>query len=737
MTIKTFLSTVAFTALFVSPLIAGELKLTGATAQIQNPSDRYKIKWDRNLLRDWQSADSVPTWKFNASKAGSVSISIKQSNNKMAGTECVVSFGSDAQTIAAKDTGSWTKFEDIPVGEFHFKAGLNTLKIDPIKLTGRAVMDLHSVKLNGDTELLTEILPRTVRRTGVLTKLRNAHPSMQITDLTPEGLNFKVNGIDFLSDGTMVVGSWDKWGSIYLITDYDGPREKMKIRRFAEGIAEPLGVCVVDDVIYVQQKQELTRLRDLDNDGVCDSYEVVCNAWDVSGNFHEFSFCPVYKDGYFYATLAVAVNKGGATTNPQVKDRGTFIKIDPKTGQYEVLAAGFRTPNGLALSADGERFYVADNQGDYLPANKIINVKKGRFYNHRYQPAHPMSELPVSPPLVWLPQNEIGNSPTQPLELTTGPYAGQIIFGDIHHGGLKRVSIEEVNGELQGTAFRFAQNVRGGTNRLALGPQGELYVGICGYRGNWGNGKRDGLLRIDLSDDPVFEIHSVKTMTNGLELSFTEPLANNLGWDPSFYQVDSYTYKPTINYGGPKMDRHDLEVLSATVSDDGKRVFLEIPNIKAGYVVHGALFDDLVNSDGKLPWAAEWWTTVNGIPNNKPGKVLPAPASAIVIKSTEDEGEKSPHSEAKTIFSENCQSCHKTTTERLVGPGLANLLGKKQTVIRDGKKVEVTIDKEYLRTSILAPNKESPIGYQPIMPALGDSLSKEKVDALVDWISSL
>lgn len=730
---KAFLCT---TALLAGSLLAGEITLTGATAQIQNSKGGYKIKSDRNLLRDWQSADSMPTWKLKASKAGSVSISIKQSNHKMAGTECVVSFGGDAHSITSKDTGSWKNFEEIEVGIFHFKEGSNTLKIDPIKLTGLAVMDLHSVTLNGNTELLTEIKPRNLKRTGVLTKLRSAHPSMKVTDLTPEGLNLKVSGIDFLSNGTMVVSSWDSRGSIYLINDYTGPREKMKIRRFAEGIAEPLGVCVVDDVIYVQQKQELTRLRDLDNDGVCDSYEVVCNAWDVSGNFHEFSFCPIYKDGYFYATLAVAVNKGGATTTPQVKDRGTLIKIDPKTGQYEVLAAGFRTPNGLALSADGERFYVADNQGDYLPANKILQVQKGRFYNHRYNPPHPMSELPVSPPLVWLPQNEIGNSPTQPLELTSGPYAGQLIFGDIHHGGLKRVSIEEVNGELQGTAFRFAQNIRGGTNRLAIGPKGDLYVGICGYRGNWGNGKRDGLLRVDLSEKPVFEIHSAKTMSNGLELTFTKPLAENVGWDPAYYQIDSYTYKPTIKYGGPKIDRHELTVASATVSDDRKRIFLEIPNIKPGYVVHGAFFDEIISANGDQAWAAEWWTTVNQLPTNSSGKIQAAPRAAKMVH-TFGEEELSPHADALTVFTENCQSCHKTSNEKLVGPGLAGLIGTKQTVIRDGKKVEITIDKDYLRRAILDPGKEYPVGYQPIMPAIVDNLNKKQIDALIEWISTL
>ncbi|MFC4992354.1 DUF7133 domain-containing protein [Rubritalea tangerina] len=710
--------------------------ITGETATLRGPNGGRELTWNNNLLRFWHSPNSIPEWQFTATSKGSVTLSITYANQDQAGTTCRVSLGNDQHNFTVQDTKSWSQFKTQTVGTFHFNKGSQTLSIDPLSLNTRAVMDLKSITLSGDTHLLKLVTPRTPKRPGVLQKLNAPHPSMQVTDLTPEGLDLRVTGIDYLSDGTMVVSSWDKWGSVYLIRNYRGPREKMTIHRFAQGLAEPLGVCVVDDTIYVQQKQELTRLRDTNNDGTCDAYEVVCNAWDVSGNFHEFAFCPIYKDGYFYVALAIAVNKGGATTNPQQKDRGTLIKINPKTGTYEVLAAGFRTPNGLALSANKKHFFLTDNQGDYLPASKLIDVRPGRFYNHKYSPPHPMSSLPVSPPVAWLPQNEIGNSPTQPLELTHGPYAGQLIFGDIHHGGLKRVSLQSINGEIQGTVFRFAQNLRGGINRLSLTPDGNLIAGIAGDRGNWGNGQRNGLLRIAFSPTTTFEIHSVQTLTNGLKLTFTQPLAEGLGWDPAFYQIDSYTYKPTIKYGGPKIDRHNLTVTAATVSNDRKHVFLEIPNIKTGYVVHGILFPDLIDSNTQKAWAAEWWTTVNHIPTNQFGKTLAPPKNPTRIIPNK-KATITPHTLAKTLFAENCQSCHKTSTEKLVGPGLAGLIGKSQKVIRNGAETTITIDKAYLRRAITHPSHEFPTGYQPIMPALGQNFTDKQLDALVDWMSSL
>ena len=84
-------------------------------------------------------------------------------------------------------------------------------------------------------------------------------------------------------------------------------------------------------------------LDDTDNDGVADEYVCISNKWPVSTNFHEFTFGPLQRR-QIYVALAIAVNYGGATTNPQQQDRGTIIEIDPKTGDYRVMTAGLRTP---------------------------------------------------------------------------------------------------------------------------------------------------------------------------------------------------------------------------------------------------------------------------------------------------------------------------------------------------------------------------------------------------------
>ena len=78
-----------------------------------------------------------------------------------------------------------------------------------------------------------------------------------------------------------------------------GDASKITTKKIAKGLAEPLGLKVVDDEIYVLQKQELTKLIDHDGDEIIDEYRTIANSWTTTANFHEFAFGLEYKDGHF------------------------------------------------------------------------------------------------------------------------------------------------------------------------------------------------------------------------------------------------------------------------------------------------------------------------------------------------------------------------------------------------------------------------------------------------------
>lgn len=472
--------------------------------------------------------------------------------------------------------------------------------------------------------------------------LNSVHPAYSLSQARPDEFLPKVAGLGMLSDGRLVVSTWDAMGGVYLLDNVDsGDPKKIKMKLIAKGLAEPLGLHVVDDTIYVLQKQELTKLVDLDGDDVIDEYQCLAKGWQASANFHEFAFGLAYKDGHFYATLATAILPGGASARPQIPDRGKVLKINRQTGALEFVARGLRTPNGIGIGPDGELF-VADNQGDWLPSSKIVHVKPGAFFGSYSVDSLAVAGLPVQQPVVWLPQDDIGNSPTEPILLDDGPYKNQLIFGDVCYGGLQRTFMEKVNGEYQGCVFMFTQGLEGGTNRIMRASDGSYYVGMIGNPGNWSQMGKFwyGLQRLKYNGQSVFEMLAVRAKSNGLEIEFTEPLRPEDGWDPAHYQVKQWWYKPTIDYGGPKLDEEDLTVASASVSADRKKVFLELPGLKPGHVVHLRLRNLPLSEQYHEIWTTEAWYTLNAIPANNPGQVVARPPAQPRTDNTLSEQEK-------------------------------------------------------------------------------------------------
>ena len=90
----------------------------------------------------------------------------------------------------------------------------------------------------------------------------------------------------------------------------------------------------------------------------------------------------------------------------------------------------------------------------------------------------------------------------------------------------------------------------------------------------------------------------------------------------------------------------------------------------------------------------------------------------------------------KVAEDSGCFGCHSTDGSVTVGPSFKGMYKSKETVKRDGKKVEIVVDEQYLRDSIQQPGKDIVEGFDPMMPSYND-LSKEELDALVEYIKNL
>ena len=85
-------------------------------------------------------------------------------------------------------------------------------------------------------------------------------------------------------------------------------------------------------------------------------------------------------------------------------------------------------------------------------------------------------------------------------------------------------------------------------------------------------------------------------------------------------------------------------------------------------------------------------------------------------------------------FQGRCTACHKISSEKMIGPGLAGLFGS-QRLLLDGDSV--TAEENYIRESILNPGAKIVQGYTNQMTPFAGLLSEEELSGLIAYIKSL
>ena len=84
-------------------------------------------------------------------------------------------------------------------------------------------------------------------------------------------------------------------GDVWHVEGLDASLENVRWRRFASGLHQALGLVVVDGMVHVLGRDQITRLHDLNGDGEADFYECVSNAYETSPAGHDF-ICGLQRD---------------------------------------------------------------------------------------------------------------------------------------------------------------------------------------------------------------------------------------------------------------------------------------------------------------------------------------------------------------------------------------------------------------------------------------------------------
>lgn len=480
--------------------------------------------------------------------------------------------------------------------------------------------------------------------TGLVTVKAQTQTEKQIYPIVtvpiPKEIALEVGGMTFLPNDELAVAT--RKGEVWIITNpYMKNGQQPKYRLFAHGMHEVLGLNYIKGDIYLTQRAEITRLRDLDGDGEADEYSTMYS-WPLSGNYHEYAYGPMLdKDGNMVVTLNLGWIGYGASLS---KWHGWMLKFTPDF-KLKPFATGFRSPAAMALNSDGEIFY-AENQGDWVGSGSIMHVEEGDFVGNPAglawagEPGSPVKlrkkDIPdtgepefevakrvrgLKTPSVWIPHSIMGNSTSGILNYSDngnmGPFKGQLFVGDQSQSNINRVFLEKVKGVYQGVVFPFRRGFSSGILRMNWGSDGSMLVGMTS-RGWSSTGKAEyGLQRLTWSGIMPFEVQTVKAQPDGFELEFTMPVDEKTARDAGAYKLSTFTYKYHHIYGSPVINQSPRSIKAIVVSPDHKRVRLVLDSLKEGYI-HEIKMEGLRAENGNIPLLHDYgYYTMNKIPDGE------------------------------------------------------------------------------------------------------------------------
>ncbi len=382
---------------------------------------------------------------------------------------------------------------------------------------------------------------------------------------------FFIGDHDFLPNGDGVICTI--MGEVWIVSGLDESLEHLRWRRFATGLCQPLGLRVIGGEIYVLGRDQITHLHDLNDDGEADFYECYSNAYATSPGGHDYvTGLQCDGGGEFYT---VSANQG-------------LMRISGEGRTVEVLATGFRNPNGVGLAKDGT-LATSCQEGEWTPTSQVCLIPPGAsglFFGY----GGPRKDRATTPPLIWLPRG-VDNSTGGPCFVDSdrwGAPRGSLLSLSWGTGSTLLLLPEVVDGISQAAAVQVPGEFRSGAHRGRFHPKdGQFYVSGCQ---GWGSYTPDDgcFQRLRWTGAPAQLPAEFHARDNGVLVRFPQPLDRALVENARGHFAQAWNYRYAESYGSPEFSTrwpgvpgHDpIEVTSAHLLEDGRTLFLEIPQLQ-------------------------------------------------------------------------------------------------------------------------------------------------------------
>ncbi|MDB4690160.1 PA14 domain-containing protein [Verrucomicrobia bacterium] len=448
----------------------------------------------------------------------------------------------------------------------------------------------------------------------------------------PWGLSVRVGGFDFFSDNTSAaLCTWD--GDVWIVKGISDSLEQLEWKRFASGIHEPLGLKIVDDIIYTLSDDQITRYHDLNKDGEADYYENFNNDWELTSGFHAFLFdLHTDPEGNFVFAFGSPVRGGGRSFERMSNHHGSVLKVSKDGSTLTKYASGLRAPNGIGVSPTGQ-ITTGDNEGTFVPRCPINWVSEDDFlgvvdsYERRDQlkttatvkerrmGREPYLEPSEEPrPLAWLPKGVDNSGGGQGWVTTSkwGPFEGEMLHGSYGQSSLYLVLKERIGDQMQGGVVKFPLRPTSSVMRLRFNERdGQLYIsGLKGWQSN--AGRDGGFDRVRYTGKPVAMPSGLNVTSKGLRLKFTQPLdrstANDAGsfslrgsdllWNQEYGTKEYLLGQRELPVNERKTGWSAFKISKAELQPDGQTVELTIDDWQRAHMLE--LNIDLKTVQGQL-----------------------------------------------------------------------------------------------------------------------------------------
>lgn len=396
----------------------------------------------------------------------------------------------------------------------------------------------------------------------------------------PYGCWMRTTAFDFFSDGRIAVSTLS--GDVWIVSWSKENPNALTWSRFAAGLYEPLGLKVIDDVVYVRGRDRITRLHDLNGNGEADFYENFYEEkGEIGASYHAFIYdLQTDREGNFY--FSQSGYKSPLT--------GAVVKVSPEGKDLGFVGTDLRNPNGMGAGGPKDWVTIADNPSGKAVYNGFSLAKEGAVYGYEKGRTEPM--------LVMLPariDSSSGGQCWSPLK-GWGPLSGSVIHTSYSRCSSFYCFIQDVEPYPNGFAVEFSHPLKSGAMRLRVSPVDQQVYLVC--QKGWDTSARyDGALyRIRHTGDPTRGIVGAEVTATGLILSFGSDLDSSSVKPSAFEAVRESDKKDKKN---PKANITPVK-LGAVRLIDSKKVSVDIPGIDKEDLKHRTNKDGVVSINAPI-----------------------------------------------------------------------------------------------------------------------------------------